>query len=243
MTMHVVVTMAGLGSRFRAKGYDVPKFAIPVRGRSMFAWAMESLRHFLPGAHATFVVRAEDHAEEFVRREIRPFGAEDPSLVTLDHVTDGQATTVLRTLPTLRARDPHGPLVIYNIDTYVEPRALDPHDVRGDGWIPCFPGVGDAWSFFRTDDAGRVLEAREKVRISEHCSIGLYHFASVDLYEETYRAFYESGRPQELRERYVAPMYQHLVETGRALWVHRVPASAVHPLGTPEEVEAFAREA
>lgn len=241
MSLHVVVTMAGLGSRFRARGWTVPKFAIEVRGRTMFAWAMESLRHFLPGAHATFVVRAEDEPEALVRREIRAFGVDDPVLISLDRVTDGQATTVLCTLPSLRERDPNAPLLVYNIDTYVEPRALHPRDVRGDGWIPCFPGAGDAWSFFRTDGSDRVVEAREKVRISEHCSIGLYHFSSVGLYEETYRAFYGAGTPPDLKERYVAPMYQHLVEAGRPLYVHRVPADAVHPLGTPEEVEAFAR--
>jgi NDP-sugar pyrophosphorylase family protein len=241
--VHIVVTMAGLGSRFRAKGYPAPKYAIEVRGRTMFAWAMESLRNFLPGATATFVVRAEDRAEDFVRREIRPFGAGEPALVTLDHVTDGQATTVLLALPALRKREPTGALLVYNIDTYVEPAFLHPRDVRGDGWIPCFPGVGDAWSFFRTDEHDRVVEAREKVRISDHASIGLYHFSSLDLYEETYRAFYEAGTPRDVRERYVAPLYQHLVQTGRPLWIHRVPAHAVHPLGTPEEAEAFAREA
>lgn len=243
MTRHVVVTMAGLGSRFRARGWTIPKFEIEVRGRTMFAWAMESLRHFLPGAHVVFVVRAEDRAEEFVRREIATFGAVDPDVLALDHVTDGQATTVLQTLPLLRARDPLGPLFVYNIDTYVEPHALRPEHVTGDGWIPCFPGLGDAWSFFRTDASLRVLEAREKVRVSEHCSIGLYHFASVGLFEDTYRAFYESGRPTGTTERYVAPMYQHLVEAGYDLRVQPVPASAVHPLGTPDEVDAFAREA
>jgi CTP:molybdopterin cytidylyltransferase MocA len=121
---HVVVTMAGLGSRFRDRGYTVPKFAIEVRGQTMFAWAMESLRHFLPGAHVTFVVRAEDEPAALVRREIRAFGVDDPVLVSLDHVTDGQATTVLRTLPSLRERDANAPLLVYNIDTYVEPRAL-----------------------------------------------------------------------------------------------------------------------
>lgn len=241
--MHIVVTMAGLGSRFRERGFTVPKYAIEVRGRSMFAWAMESLRHFLPGGHATFVVRAEDDPGDFVRREVAPFGVRDPAIVPLDHVTDGQATTVLHALASLRGRDPSAPLLVYNIDTYVEPRFLHPRDVRGDGWIPCFPGRGDAWSFFRAGDDDRVVEAREKVRISEHCSIGLYHFSSVDLYEDTYRAFYGAGTPPGLRERYVAPMYQYLVNAGRPLWIHRVPAGAVHPLGTPDEVEAFAREA
>jgi len=235
--------MAGAGSRFRARGFQVPKHEIEVRGRSLFSWSMESLSNFFPVGKATFVVRAEDRPEAFIRRELARFGVHDPELLALDRVTDGQATTVLVALPGLRRRDAARPLLIYNIDTYVEPRALHPRDVRGDGWIPCFPGRGDAWSFFRTDEHGRVIEAKEKIRISDHASIGLYYFESLDLYENTYQSYYSSGLPVGLGERYIAPMYQHLVTQGRALWVHPVPADAVHPLGTPEEVEAYAHEA
>jgi hypothetical protein len=237
--MHILITMAGLGSRFRAKGYQIPKYQIGVHGRTLFAWSMESLRHFFPDNQATFVVRKEDQPEGFIKDELKAFGVEDPEIITLDQVTDGQATTVLMALPSLRARDPRASLLIYNIDTFVEPRALRPVDVRGDGWVPCFPGKGDAWSFFRGDAAGKVLEAKEKVRISDHASIGLYYFSSLDLYEDTYRIFFRGGLPEGLRERYVAPMYQELIDQGREVWIHQVPEDAVHPLGTPEEVERF----
>lgn len=239
--MHLLITMAGLGSRFRAKGYAVPKYRIEVRGRTLFSWSMESLRHFLPECPTTFVVRREDEPAAFIEAELARFTDRRPNVISLDETTDGQATTVLKALPALRAQRPDAGLVIYNIDTYVEPRALRPGDVRGDGWIPCFPGRGDAWSFFRTDPDGRVLEAREKVRISDQASIGLYHFRSLDLFEEAYQAYYARGLPDGLKERYVAPIYQALLSRGSSLWTHAVPEDAVHPLGTPEEVEAFAR--
>lgn len=238
--MHILVTMAGLGSRFRAKGYTIPKYQIVVNGRTLFSWSMESLRHFFPGHQATFVVRKEDGPEAFIQAELKPFGVVDPVIISLDEVTDGQATTVLKALPSLRQRNSRASLLIYNIDTYVEPRCLHPEDVRGDGWIPCFPGQGDAWSFFRSDEEGRVLEAKEKVRISDYASIGMYYFASLDLFEETYQAFFRTGLPGGVRERYVAPMYQWMIDQGMALWIHPVPEEAVHPLGTPEEVDRFA---
>ena len=237
--MHVLITMAGLGSRFRAKGYQIPKYQIQVKGRTLFSWSMESLRHFFPGNQATFVVRKEDDPGEFIREEFKAFHTDPPSIISLDQVTDGQATTVLQALPSLRARDPRGALLIYNIDTYVEARVLHPKDIRGDGWIPCFPGKGDAWSFFRGDSEGRVIEAREKIRISEDASIGLYYFGSLDLFESTYQAYFHNGLPEGLRERYVAPMYQELIAQGREIWIHPIPAEAVHPLGTPEEVDQF----
>ena len=41
-----VITMAGLGSRFRKVGYNVPKFMIEAKGKTLFEWSMESLKNF-----------------------------------------------------------------------------------------------------------------------------------------------------------------------------------------------------
>lgn len=237
--MHILITMAGLGSRFREQGYTIPKYQIEVRGRTLFAWSMESLRNFFPGNHTTFVVRREDKPEAFIRKEIQAFGVPDPTILSLDEMTDGQATTVLKSLPTLRRLEPGAPLLVYNIDTYVEPGNLHPRDVRGDGWIPCFPGKGEAWSFFKCGEDGKVTDAREKVRIADHASIGLYYFRSLELFEKVYGAYFGGGLPDGLKEKYIAPMYREMIRQGKELWIHAVPENAVHPLGTPEEVEAF----
>src|SRR6185436_12774564 len=41
--MNVVVPMAGLGSRFAKAGFTTPKPLIPVLGRPMYSWAVDSL--------------------------------------------------------------------------------------------------------------------------------------------------------------------------------------------------------
>lgn len=234
----VVVTMAGLGSRFRAARYTVPKYRVDVHGRSLFAWSMESLRRFWDaGATAVFVALADDDAGAFIKQQSAELGIVEHRLVELPALTDGQATSALRALDGV-ADD--APMVVYNIDTLVEPRALNPADLRDDGWVPCFPGAGDAWSFVRADDAGRIVEVREKVRISPHATVGLYGFGGVGLYRQTYEEFYADPANLERGERYIAPMYNHLVSAGRAAWMTTVPRDAVHPLGTPAEVDAFA---
>lgn len=234
----VVITMAGLGSRFRAAGYMVPKYRVEVHGRTLFAWSMESLRQFWDaGATATFVALATDAAGPFIATEAAALGIQDHRLIELAQLTDGQATSALLGLDQVRAETP---VVVYNIDTFVEPSAVDPADLRGDGWIPCFPGAGNAWSFVRPDDTGRVLEVREKVRISPHATVGLYGFGSAELYRATYEEFYSDPANVERGERYIAPMYNNILANGRELWMTSVPAEAVHPLGTPAEVDAFA---
>ena len=36
----IVITMGGLGSRFRKMGYQVPKYMIEAKGKSLFEWSL-----------------------------------------------------------------------------------------------------------------------------------------------------------------------------------------------------------
>lgn len=238
MTPLIVVTMAGLGSRFRDAGYTVPKYRVEVRGRTLFGWSLESLRGFLDaGAEVVFVALAQDDAGSFVDEQCRALGVAGHRLVELPQLTDGQATSALRGL---EDADPARPMLIWNIDTYVVPPAFDPAQLRDDGWIPCFPGVGDAWSFVRAEPDGRVLEVREKRRISPHATLGLYGFGSVETFRTACTRHYADPANLERGERYVAPVYNTLAAEGARVWMTEVAGDAVHPLGTPAEVEAFA---
>ena len=48
---------------------------------------------------------------------------------------------------------------------------MNSDELKGDGFIPCFKGEGDHWSFVRLDDSGKVVEIKEKKRISEYCTL------------------------------------------------------------------------
>lgn len=41
--MTIIITMAGLGSRFRRAGYNCPKYMIEAKGKTLFDWSMDSL--------------------------------------------------------------------------------------------------------------------------------------------------------------------------------------------------------
>ncbi|WP_188053215.1 glycosyltransferase family 2 protein [Sphingosinithalassobacter sp. CS137] len=233
-----IITMAGFGRRFLDAGYTVPKYCIEVHDRSLFCWSMASLRGFIEaGADFVFIVRSADAAADFIAREARKAGIARFEIVELDAPTDGQATTAMLAAPAV-ARSAE-PMLIYNIDTFVHPDMLPAPRVRGEGWIPCFAAEGDHWSFVRTDANGRAVEVREKVRIAPHATIGLYWFGSFDLYARTYHEFYADPANLEANERYVAPMYNHLIRQGSPVYIHDVPLEAVVPLGVPRDVEAF----
>ena len=236
----IIITMAGFGQRFRDAGYDVPKYRIAVHDHTLLHWSLLSLKNFIAaGSKVVFIARAADNARDFIAGEMPGLCINDWSLVELPAPTDGQATTALKALPAIAADQP---FLVYNIDTFVNPAALPAAGPRGDGWVPCFPGAGAAWSFARaTAGDTRIIEIREKKRISEDATIGLYWFRSGALYADLYRRFYASSERMEAGERYIAPMYNLLIEDGGAAHLHRVPLNAVYPLGIPADVEAFAK--
>lgn len=235
---NVIITMAGLGKRFRDAGYDVPKYRIEAHGKSLFSWSLLSLQSFIrQGARFFFVARGEDRAAPFVHQQAEYLGIDSVEILELDHLTDGQATSAI--LAGALIDDNQSPILVYNIDTFVHPDSLPANAVRGDGWIPCFPGKGEGWSFAAAAPDGKICELREKVRISSHATIGLYWFSSFDLYRQAYADYYNDPARMEKGEKYIAPIYNQLISSGHAVYLHKVPFDAVIPLGTPADVDTF----
>ena len=232
--------MAGLGTRFRKAGYNCPKYMIEVKGKTMFEWSMDSLLDY--NNYVTkyvFVVRAEDHSHDFIRKQCVKYGIHNIELVELDHMTDGQATTCMLAIPYCNLNES---IMIYNIDTYVEAYEMKYSDIIGDGHIPCFCAKGDHWSFVRLNNAGQVVEVREKVRISDNCTLGAYYFSSAKLYKSLYEEFYADDSRIEKNEKYIAPLYNFMIKRGMEVTISIVDPNKVHVLGTPEELEDFMNE-
>lgn len=243
LTAHgtLLVTMAGSGQRFRDAGYQVPKYAIQAHGRPIFSWALQSLERFvLAGWSITFITQEQDAASSFIRQQCLMLKYHDFHIIELPKKTDGQATSALEAKRTLRNLSE--PIAIYNIDTFVDPKYLDPAKFRGDGWIPCFPGTGEGWSFVRVDSKNRAQEIREKRRISPHATIGFYGFSSFEIFARAYQEYYGSRGLLERGERYVAPLYNQLLEWGAPVFIDVLPHESVFPLGTPAELGEFLAE-
>lgn len=237
MKITIVITMAGFGNRFRQAGYPMPKYQILARGKTLFDWSMLSLSDYhKQSVQYIFVVRKEDDAIDFLAKHCQDLNINDFKIIELETPTDGQATTAMLAS---KYWDKDTSLLIYNIDTFVEPGELRAEHLKGDGFIPCFDAEGEHWSFVRTGPTGQAIEVREKVRISNHCTLGAYYFRSCALYEKLYTEYYRDDLHLEKGEKYVAPLYNYLISAGGEVFISDVDSSKVHVLGTPEELRLF----
>lgn len=237
--LDIVITMGGAGSRFRKAGYKIPKYMITAKGKTLFEWSMISLSGFRQDAAQFIFIAMQDESadvQSFVREQCEKIGIHDYHVVLLEYLTDGQAATAM--LAEKYWNREHG-LLIYNIDTYVEEGEMNSRQLCGDGFIPCFRAAGSHWSFVKTDDTGRAVEVKEKERISEHCTIGAYYFRSCQLYADLYHDYYDKNMNLVNGEKYVAPLYNHLLSRNGEIYISDINPQKVHVLGTPEELEAF----
>ncbi len=236
--VQIVIPMAGLGSRFAAAGYDKPKPFIDVAGKTMIERVMDNLA--TPNARYVLVARTE-HLEieaETVRR-LEAMG--DICFVGLDKVTEGAACTVLTAR---RVLNPDLPLLIANCDQIVDfdcqTFLMDSIDRSLDGSILCFrdPKKDKKWSFAKTNKDGLVTEVQEKVPISDLATVGLYYFQYARNYVDAALDMIVANERVN-NEFYVCPVYNYAIAHGGRYGVYKIPQSAMHGIGTPEDLSTF----
>jgi len=235
--LEIVVPMAGLGTRFRDRGFPDPKPLIDVRGKPMVQWVIENVRPRRPHRF-TFLcneAHAADYGLEARLSELVP----GCSVVRVPGATEGAACTALLAkdcVPSAR------PLLIANSDQWVD-AGIDEFlamadDTHSDGLIMTFPATDSKWSYARLGPDGTVAEVAEKRAISAHATVGIYYFRRAgDFFEGAEDMIARGLRTNG--EYYVCPVYNELIARGRRVRIHPIPAGAMRGLGTPEDLAAF----
>ncbi len=229
-----VIPMMGRSRRFTEAGYALPKYRLPLHGRTVFFHVVKSFERYFQDDLFLFVVRRDHDVVEFLVRELKALGVKSFHIVELDGDTLGQADSVHRGLQALRSEEA---LYVFNIDT-IRPGFRKSALADGAaGYLEVFEGEGEHWSFVEPGPDRSVLRTTEKERISSLCSDGLYHFADARVFDE---AFAHQQQHQLLirGEYYIAPCYNALIARGARVAYELVGQEQIVFCGTPQEYEA-----
>lgn len=210
---------------------------LPLAGRPLLDWSLLGFSEMFESETFLLIHLDRPGVAEFVRARAEAIGIRNLRMVALSEPTRGQAETVWLGLERLAVPDAE-PVTIFNIDT-IRPGVRKAAFDGKAGWLECFVGEGDHWSFVRPADLsnppeGMAAKVIEKQRISSLCCSGLYHFGSATLFHEAYSVELRTLSPTEL---YVAPLYQHLIKTGHAVHYGTIMADQIFFSGTPAEYE------
>jgi capsule biosynthesis phosphatase len=238
----IIIPMAGEGKRFKNEGILKPKFMIEVKNKTLFEWSIDSLPINI--SKKIIFICLEEHQEKFNVNEFikgimnTKYPNSKYELIYTKKITGGQVETVLQAKHLVR---PESSLMIYNIDTYfistrLKTKILTMKNRNIDGLLGCFESNDENLSFIKLNEKGFVKEVREKKRISEYASTGLYVFTNA-------KQFFEAGEEmvgkniKVKNEYYVSEIYNMLLKTNAKFEIDMVEEFT--PLGTPNDLKKF----
>ncbi len=232
--LNIVIPMAGRGSRFAKAGYKMPKPLIDVKGHPMIEYVVKNMR---PKCEHRFIfICQQEHIEQYDLTNRLEQIAPGCVVISIDHITEGAACTVLLAEKYINNNDP---LMIANsdqyIDTNIDPyiKAIENHD----GLIMTMPADDPKWSFIRYDENGFVTMVREKEVISNEATVGVYNYKhGSDFVKYAHRMIDKNIRVNN--EFYVAPVYNEMIEDNKKIVFYNV-GNKMYGLGIPEDLNIF----
>lgn len=239
--LHIIMPMAGEGSRFAKAGWTTPKPLIELRGVPLFQRAIGSVA--LPGVEMkySFIVRQEHIDNQHIDRMIQDIlpearifsvlkttrGAVETCLVAEAAIDDDDAVVVMDCDLEFRS-------VGYN---QLVSKALSlPADEADGGALVSFESDNPRYSYALVDDSGRVLRTAEKEPISNHALCGAYFFGSGKDFKRIAHQLLDDGTHGKA-EFYVSLLYNYLLAEGKI--VRLATMEEYYSYGTPEELKNY----
>jgi len=232
--LNIVVPMAGRGSRFVQAGYKVPKPLINIHGQTMIEYVTRNIRPNIE--HRFIYICQQEHVEKYDLANTLKRIAPGCIVITVDHITEGAACTVLLAEQYINNSDA---LMIANSDQYVDADINKYLAAMGgyDGLIMTMPANHPKWSYIAYDQDGFVTLVREKEVISDMATVGIYNYKHGSEFVKYAHQMIEKNIRVN-NEFYVAPVYNEMVEAGKKIVFYNV-GSSMYGLGTPEDLNKF----
>lgn len=233
--LHLVMPMAGKGSRFSDSGYSVPKPLIEIKGKPFFYWAVQSVEKFIRCEDITFVVLSEHIKQYHIDQIIRQYW-QDAIIIELKDVTRGAAETGLLGIEHLQEEDA---ILLNDCDHLFCSDAFNAFQMEYnrlnvvDAAVLTFPSRNPAYGYLQYDENGHVIRTVEKQPVSNEAICGAYYFNSKRDYVNACRNYFQSC---SYKEYFLSGVLNTMIDDGKT--VKGFPTEFHLSFGTPEEYAA-----
>ena len=239
--LHVIMPMAGEGSRFQKEGWITPKPLIELHGIPLFVRAIRSVAVEDAQMKYSFIVRKEHIDQYHIDEQIKALLPE-ASVYFVQKTTRGAVETCLIAENGVGAEDA---ILVMDCDLefrskaytdYIRQSLLQSAELASGGALVSFESDEPRYSYAAVDDDMIVKRTAEKEVISHHALCGAYYFSSANGFlRAAHRLLNEPvfNKP----EYYVSLLYNYLLADGEV--VRLAPMEEYRSYGTPEELKRY----
>ena len=240
-TLHIIMPMAGEGSRFLKEGWDTPKPLIELKGLPLFMRAIGSVNSDNISLKYSFIVRQE-HIDKYQMDEKIKVILPKANIFSVLKTTRGAVETCLIAEPAIADEEA---VLIMDCDLEFSSRSLmeniqfvlsKPVDEVDGGLLVSFESDQPKYSYAETDKDGTVKRTAEKEVISSHALCGAYFFSSA---REFLRVAHKllDDTSFDKPEFYVSLLYNYLLEEGQTVKLCHMEKYCSY--GTPDELKQY----
>jgi dTDP-glucose pyrophosphorylase len=238
--LHIILAMAGRGSRFANAGFTTPKPLIEVDGQAMFMKALSSLDSIEATKHYTIVMRAEHDREYDLQAKIKGILPEANVVIT-DEEPTGALRDAYRAKPHL---GPNQGIIMLDCDLWfhsqpynemVQDSLSGKSDIQGG--LLTFKADNPRYSYAKVDENWIVSRTAEKKVISDRAITGAYYIATTEIFDEAAQKLLAQPLTDEMPEYYVSHIFNVILENGGK--VKAAPVEQFASFGTPEELADY----
>lgn len=239
--LHIVMPMAGEGSRFANAGWTTPKPLIELNGQPLFKHAISSVAAEGIEMKYSFIVRHE-HIEKYgIDAGIKSF-LPDANIFSVMKTTRGAVETCLMAESAIADDD-----AVIVMDCDLEFRSMkfieiikgflsqSPEEAEG-GALVSFESDQPKYSYAELGEDGYVKRTAEKEVISNHALCGAYFFSSGKRFKQIAHQLLDEldfKKP----EYYVSLLYNYMLADGEKVYL--APMEEYYSYGTPEELKRY----
>lgn len=239
--LHIIMPMAGEGSRFLKEGWTTPKPLILLNGEPLFKHAISSVHIDGVTMKYSFIVRQEHIDKYQIDQQIKAILPE-ANIFSVLKTTRGAVETCLMAESAINDDDG---IVVMDCDLEFRSKgyvdgirrllSLPVEEVDG-GMLVSFQSDLPKYSYAEVDEDNKVIRTAEKEVISNHALCGAYYFSTGrGFLNAAHRLLSEQNLSKP--EFYVSLLYNYLLANGETVCL--VTMEEYYSYGTPEELKRY----
>lgn len=232
--MQIIISMAGLGSRFSERGFITPKHLIKVENKTLIELAVETLN--IEGDYI-FIIRKTDNLEENDNlKNLLKRIKKTCNIIEIDYVTEGPASSCYLTKDLLNLNDE---LIIANCDQILEWNSdrflTNTRENNFDCSVLTYISDNPKNSFIKCNENNEAIDIVEKKVISNFALVGVHYFKKAQYFLQSYEEIYKNNIRTN-NEFYLSNVCNNLIKSNKVghILLHEDDNEKYHSTGTPD---------
>ena len=235
--MNIIIPLGGLGERFKNDNYSKPKPLINVFGKPMIFHVIDNLK-LNPDDNLIIIYNKELNINNF--DSILKHKYNDIILVELNKQTEGAAETILYGLNNVNEFFLKNKCVLLDCDAFYTTNILDIYRKQYDNAVFGFIDNQEKpiYSYTKVDNFNKVMDIKEKVKISKYANSGCYCFNSGYILQK-YCQQIISKNIREKNEYYTSCVIKEMLTDGHTFELNIIDIKDYICIGTPFQLKTY----